>query len=126
MSDISMVFFASSTCGIDDAHAALARSLAVTRMSANELAVAWPSSNGPTLHIYLVIGPQVADEGRDIAATTPHAAAMRRCDARFEIVIDDLATALDEMNTLIEAQLTLQDLTGGLLFNTWTGKLTSN
>ena len=80
---------------------------------------------GPTLRVYLVGGPEVRTQGREAAAGTPHGAAMAACDARFEIVIDDLATVLDEMNTLLEVQLTLQDLTGGLLFNTWTGKLSA-
>ena len=35
----------------------------------------------------------------------------------------DLFTALDETNTLIQTQQALLDLTGGVLYNTWNGRL---
>ncbi len=120
-----MVFFASARCNLEHAQAALARSLTVQRTGPSSLDVAWPNTNGPTLRVSLVAGPHVRAEGHQIAAQTPHAPAMAACDARFEIHIDDLAGALDEMNTLMEIQMTLQDLTTGLMFNTWTGKLTA-
>ena len=38
-------------------------------------------------------------------------------------MIDDLESTLDEMNTLAEVQMTLQDLTNGYLVCTWNGSV---
>jgi hypothetical protein len=43
---------------------------------------------------------------------------------RFEVLIDDLDEALDEINTLIEVQVALMNATQGFLFNTWIGEVT--
>jgi len=40
-----------------------------------------------------------------------------------EIGIADLDEVLDEINTLIEVQCTLQDATSGYLFNSWNGEV---
>jgi hypothetical protein len=45
--------------------------------------------------------------------------AFNRFDRRFEVIIDDLQSTLDEMNTLAEVQMTLQDLTRGYLVCSW-------
>ncbi len=62
-----------------------------------------------------------ANEAAEIAAENSHAQSLLPCDARFEIAIDDLDAVLDEINTLIEVQSVLGDLTGGFVFNTWNG-----
>jgi hypothetical protein len=46
------------------------------------------------------------------------------CDARFEVWIEDLDAALDEINSLIDVQDALQSLTRGCTYFTWNGKLT--
>lgn len=51
---------------------------------------------------------------RELRTWRRSAAAMRV----IEILIDDLDGVLDEINTLIEVQGTLQDVTRGFLFNT--------
>ena len=53
----------------------------------------------------------------------PDEAAMRTLDARFEIAIDDLDEALDEINTLIDVQSALQEVSNGYLFLPWNGHL---
>jgi hypothetical protein len=73
------------------------------------------------LSISYVSGEEVAIEAAEIAAENSHAQSLLPCDARFEIAIDDLDKALDEINTLIEVQSVLGDLTGGFVFNTWNG-----
>ena len=62
-------------------------------------------------------------EAAEIGAGTAHEDALRGCDARFEIGIDDLDAALDEINTLIEVQSALQDASRGFLFLPWNGNL---
>ena len=45
---------------------------------------------------------------------------MRLCDdAQFEITFGDLDEVLDEINTLIEVQATLQGATHGYQYNAW-------
>ncbi len=77
----------------------------------------------PQFRISLASEPHVLVEAIEISSGTPHAAAMRECAARFEIVIDDLDAALDEINTLIEVQSALQDASQGFLYIPWSGNL---
>ena len=120
----SMVFFESGRCDLDGAIDALVRrGLSVDR-SGDRIAVTWPGvPDSPRLVVILVTEPFVLTEAAEIGEGTEHADAMRRCDARFEIVIEDLDAALDEINTLIEVQATLQDASRGYLFNDWNGQL---
>ncbi|MEL6496450.1 MAG: hypothetical protein AAFQ41_15205 [Cyanobacteria bacterium J06623_7] len=46
---------------------------------------------------------------------------LKNCHARFEISFADLSEVLDEINTLIEIQLTLQDTMAGIVFTSWNG-----
>ena len=81
-------------------------------------------SDSPQFRIRLSTAPHVAIEAAEIGENTPHADEMRKCSARFEIEIDDLDAALDEINTLIEVQGALQDASQGYLFIPWNGELT--
>jgi hypothetical protein len=93
----------------------------VVREWGDELTVRYPG--GPQLRVAYVQEPSVPQEAGEISEGTPHAADMSRCEVRFEILIDDLDAVLDETNTLIETQLTLQTATGGFMFNTWGGQV---
>lgn len=81
-------------------------------------------SQGPQLRVVFLCEPFVREEAEELGEGTPHAAELSRCDVRFEILIDDLNGVLDETNTLIDVQLTLQDATSGFMFNTWNQELT--
>ncbi|MDB5313114.1 MAG: hypothetical protein JWO38_7316 [Gemmataceae bacterium] len=48
---------------------------------------------------------------------------MRECDVRFEVYFDSPHEALDEINTLMEVQIALQEASGGFLFLPWNGNL---
>jgi hypothetical protein len=104
----------------DAARILIDRGLSVTRRD-DELSVRW--DDAPELRVVLVQDRYVRDEAEEIGAGSPHADRMRSCDVRFEILIDDLDEVLDEINTLIEVQATLQNATDGFLFNTWNGHL---
>jgi hypothetical protein len=65
----------------------------------------------------------VTDEAAEISKGTPHEREISQCESRYEILIDDLDLVLDEINTLIEVQATLQSATSGFLFNSWNGEL---
>jgi hypothetical protein len=121
MAECCMVFFRPGACDLDAAADTLAGyGLTVTRQ-AGELTVG--RSGSPQFRVRLVAEPHVAVEAAEIGEGTPHAAVMRACGARFEIAIDDLDAALDEMNTLLEVQGALQDASRGYLFLPWNGNL---
>ena len=117
-----MIFLKGGHVGLDDAARLLTGRGMRVQQGSGQLVVQW--QNGPVLGIRYAAGPQVAKEANEIGARTPHAAAMAACNARFEVAIADLETALDEMNTLIEVQMTLQEATGGYLFCGWNRALT--
>lgn len=123
---VSMIFFrcGSPAFAIEDAERLLAEDgLHVTR-NGDALSVRW--EDGPEVSVSRSASPHVAEEAAEIAEGTPFAAELSRCDARFEIGIEDLAEVLDEINTLIEVQCTLQGATGGYLFNSWNGELSGS
>ena len=118
--DACFVCFRSGKCDLDGAAKALAGlKLAVARHDDGELAVSYPG--GPVLRVAYVTDGYVADEAAEIAQSNQHAAALLPCDARFEILIDDLNAALQEYSTLFAVQEALEEATGGFLFNTWNG-----
>lgn len=120
---VSMIFFRSSVCdlGIDEAQRLLsARGLQVARDGS---VMSVRGGSDPELSVVLSAESHVAEEATEIGEGTPFAAELSHCNARFEIGIADLDAALNEMNTLIEVQWTLQDATHGYLFNSWNGEL---
>lgn len=121
MSEVSMVFFRLAQ-GVDLAAAGAA--LREAGLDVEEAGACWRVrwDDGPLLRVGLSAAPQVAAQASALGegGAVPGIGA---CDVRFEIAIDDLDEALDEANTLIEVQATLQGLTGGYLFNSWNAEL---
>lgn len=74
--------------------------------------------DGPEMLVTLDAGPQVAAEAAEVAEAydLPEMAAL---DRRFEVSFNDLDEVLDEINTLIEVQCHLEDLTGGYVVRSW-------
>lgn len=121
MGEVCQVFCRSGTCDLD----AVARSLTEYGLTVthhgDHLDTGRPGS--PQFHVRLESGEPVRTVAAGIGAGTPHEAVMRECDARFEIVIDDLDEALDEFNTLMEVQGAVQDASQGYLYLPWNGNL---
>ena len=119
----TLIFFRAGRGDLDTAAVALAgRKMAVRRVAGEfgeELVVGY--RNGPELRVAFRQESFVQQEAEEIGADTSYAAEMKLCEVRYEIWIDDLDQVLDEINTLIEAQVTLQTVVGGFLFNTWGG-----
>jgi hypothetical protein len=121
MGEVCQVYCRSGTCDLDAVGRALAEyGLTVTHQS-DHLTAGWPG--GPHFRIWLEVGEPVRAEAAEIGEGTPHEAAMRECDARFDIGIDDLDEALQEINTLIEVQTAVQDASQGYLFLPWNNNL---
>ena len=68
------------------------------------------------------IQEEVLAEAKTLGEEYPnYRSRLKNCDARFEILFDDLSEVLDEINTPIDIQLTLQDTTEGIVFTSWNG-----
>jgi hypothetical protein len=112
-----LVCFRSGRCDLDGAAKALAAARLVVVRRGDELAVNYPG--GPVLRITYAADKYIAAEAAEIAEGNQYAGALLPCDARFEILIDDLDAVLQEYSTLFAVQEALEDATGGFLFNTW-------
>lgn len=121
MSDQVHVYFRRAACDLEAAARALERYRIDVDRRGDRLVASTPGS--PQFRIALDAAPHVAEEAADIGAGTPHAAGMAACDARFVVGFDDLDEVLDEINTLIEIQAALPEVSGGYLFLTWNGHL---
>ena len=124
----SLIFFPSGRGNLDTAAAVLAdRGMTVHRVAGefgDVFTVGYP--RGPRLRIAFVQESYVRQEAAEISEGTSHAAKMSQCNVRYEILIDDLDGVLDEINTLIEVQISLQNATDGFMFNTWNGNLSGH
>ena len=72
----------------------------------------------------LMLRVRVAAPGEVDGVREAHASELSTADSGFAVLIEDLDAALDDMNLLIEVQLTLQAATGGWMFNDWNKTLT--
>jgi hypothetical protein len=84
-----------------------------------QLALRW--GDGPTLYLAIERG-DVAEilasrlmDGRD----QTHRSLVAGCDAYIQITFENLEEVLDEINTLIDVQATLQTATHGLMYLSW-------
>ena len=121
MADCCMVFFRHGACDIDRAVNALKEHRFHVARKGKKLTARQPGKH--EFRIELVTDDYVREEAEEIGADTPYAEAMKECGSRFEIFIDDLDAALDEINSLMEVQSALQDASQGYLFLSWNGNL---
>lgn len=115
------LILSNSDIGLSTVHTLLSkRGLTVTETE-DELLVRW--HEGPELRVSLERGSQVQLRAAKIEKNTPHALTLAGCDASLKISFDDLNEVLNETNTLIEIQLTLQDATKGWMWLSWNKNL---
>jgi hypothetical protein len=82
------------------------------------IALRW--ANGPKLYASIIRGDGAAFlAGRLMGRGRKYRTLAAECDAYVEIKFDNLDEVLDEINTLIQVQSTLQKATGGLLYCSW-------
>ncbi|MFG1741554.1 hypothetical protein ACGFLT_26365 [Micromonospora chalcea] len=88
----------------------------VVAVESDRFTVQW--SDGPQLEVTFDAGPRIVAEAAEVAEDygIPEMAAY---DRRFQVTFDDLDEVLQEINTLIEVNLQLQDLTGGYVKRSW-------
>ena len=119
----SIVMFNGSALDLAGARRALEATTLTVDGDDQELRVRW--ADGPVLRVSLERGPGVLAEAHELGAGTAFVTQLQACDARLVIAFDDLGAVLDEVNTLIETQVTLQQATQGILFNTWNDEMSA-
>ena len=81
-------------------------------------AVQW--HDGPVLSVSVQHASNVETIIRGLVGRRrKHRTLIPGCDAEIKIVLPDVEAVLDEINTLIEVQSTLQAATGGLMYMSW-------
>lgn len=80
---------------------------------------------GPTLYASIIRGEIASVLARRlIGRQRKHRELADASDAYIEIKFESLDEVLDEINTLIQVQITLQQATGGLLYRSWNQSFT--
>lgn len=117
------IWFHKPGFGLDEAATVLAKQGLTVERQDDVLRVAW--GDGPLLFVRFVAGKDMHRRARARRNANLHATQLRGCDAEFEITFEDLNAVLDEINTLIEVQATLQNETEGFSYNKWNSSLQS-
>jgi len=121
MSDTCYIFFRPGKATLESAESSLMEYGLTVDRADGRLVVHLPGS--PSFMVRLANAEHVQAEAAGVGAGTEHEAEMSACTERFEIEIEDLAEALDEINTLMEIQWALQEASGGFLFLPWNASL---
>ena len=121
MSETCMIFFKSESCDKD----AVVKSLLNYKFEVeNKSTYLLVSKNkNPKFKISLITESYVQEEAIDISNGTEYSVQMSRCNARYEIYIENLDEALNEANALMEVQGAIQDASKGYLFTPWNNNL---
>ncbi|MCI0459387.1 MAG: hypothetical protein L0Z62_20750 [Gemmataceae bacterium] len=76
--------------------------------------------DGPPLYVAIHRGSYIETIIRGLVGRRrKHRKRIPGCDTEIQIVLSDIEEVLDEINTLIEVQSTLQDATHGLMYLSW-------
>ena len=117
---VCMILCSSDRLSLDDAKTLLKKD-GLTVESENNKLICF-RDDSPRFTIHLNQGKEVQAEAKTMSEEYPnYRSKLKNCDARFEISFADLSEVLDEINTLIDIQLTLQDATEGIVFTSWNG-----
>lgn len=120
MTETCFVFFQSNDCDIDGAVKILENYKFKVERSKESISA---SRNGLTFTVILDKELHVKVEATEIGTGSEYFEKMSKCDARFEIQIENFEEALDEINTLMEIQGAIQDASKGYLFLQWNEEL---
>jgi hypothetical protein len=124
MSGHFAVYFKAGCCDMDAAVRALTR--CDLTVSPQDGYVIVSRSGSPEFDVGLSTEPWVRQEAAGIAGSSPDAAALAECDARFEVSTENLQAALQEINTMMEIQVALQVACNGIVFLPWNRRVMSS
>jgi len=119
-----LVFFRPGNCDLQRAETSLLKQGLTVTMRGDHIVAGRPAC--PHFLISLSSEPHVVIEAIEIGEGTEHSEGMSKCSVRFEVTIDDLDDALDEINTLMEVEVALQEASDGYIFLSWNGTLSAS
>ena len=122
MDDKFLVFFQDEHSSYESAKKLLERYSFEVQEEKDKLVA---KANGFTFDVVIKKGPAVGAKAKEIGKNSPYESAMNLCNACFVVGFDDFEEALDEINTLMEAQGALQDASKGYLFLPWNDSLSA-
>ena len=111
------IFFSRSSFGLPDAARALSK--AGLSVSPSRSALKVTCSSGPVLSVTLRHGAVVHAEAVCLPRHPAYSTAIEAATGLLRITFADRNAVLDDANTLIETQLTLQAATAGILYTAW-------
>ncbi len=117
-----MVFFESNKANLDSALKSLQSYGLTVERNGDELICFRNAS--PKLSVSIVTGDYVQEESEAISMGSPYEKEMKKCNARFEVEFNNLGEVLAEINTMMDVQGALQDVSKGYLFTPWNTMLT--
>jgi hypothetical protein len=112
-----LVFFSRSPFGLQDAAHALSKAGLSVAPSRSALKVSWHS--GPVLTVTVLHGQAARAEATCLPRHPVHSHEIEAATGLLRISFTDRNAVLDDANTLIETQLTLQAVTAGVLYTAW-------
>ena len=117
---ICLIFCKIDSFTLDDAQTALDKTCLTVERDRDRLICF--GNNSPRFTISLNQGEEVRAKVKTISEEYPnYRSRLKNCNICFEVSFANLSEVLDEINTLIEIQLTLQDATEGIVFTSWNG-----
>ena len=116
--DVCMVFCSSDCLDLNNIRSALKKDGLTVENNSDELRCFRDDSPKFTIRF----NQEVQTQARALGEEYPnYRSRLKNCNASFEILFDDLSEVLNEVNTLIDIQITLQDKTDGIIFTSWNG-----
>ena len=77
----------------------------------------------PHLFVHLVAGKKAETLREDLLESVPEEVGLAECSQGLVITFENFRESLREMNTLIEVQAELQELTSGYMYRSWNNTL---
>ena len=117
---VCLVFCLSERLSLEEAKIALEQDGLTVESDRNKLICF--RDNSPRFTIALNQEAEVRSSAKALGEEYPnYRSRLKNCDAHFAISFADLSEVLDEVNTLIDIQIVLQDATAGIVFTSWNG-----
>jgi len=113
----SCIFFQKPGIGLDEAAAAL-RAKGLTAARQGEILTV-TGKDSPALQVHVVHGAGVRKDAVRFGRGKGLQELLGTCDSAFVITFQDLDRVLEDATVLIDVQLGLQALTGGVITRSW-------
>lgn len=111
------IFYKNDELKLDDAELRLKEANMSVQRYEDVLKISY--DQGPTMFVSHSCEDHALKTSQHIRSKTKHKSLMNSFDSLYKVSFNDLEEVLDEINTLIDVQCTLRDLTDGVIYNSW-------